>query len=1271
MKFKNIVGFFISLSVIIAMNVTGVFAIEKTTNNLTPVTRNANQGVMTDNGDGTYTHQTVLGNDYSSWYIKASQVYTFSETAEEKYVRISADIETVNGGTKNEIALLSDKGDTNERNANNTQLAGKQQLDVIAELRTGKVYIYFDGSLKSESSKLKEKGSFGGLIMYSYFDKTKTAKYIFSKVTETVYSSDVSLDDVTFDMLDDVITEESTAENNGIPSGLTNWSVTNTYNAETDTVTVTDTAEGIGRFTPLAASIKVGEQKSHAGLYHFTTYWTTTAQDDSAYYIINIGNSSVYNTQNVSASVGNKYANAQVKLNTEYRIDVVIDTNNASSPKSYIYRDGVLFEEADLAGTELAGQSVYASIRIIDALAYKGEFRKTKAVVYKKGVKTAADIASQIEEEIRMGDMYVIISDPKVKCDEDVIKVTADFKGDDGNTDKYVAGYDQSGNLIFAVDSSAAAEGIAGVADKIATVKLFAWIKGSQKPAAFACEVDSESFNMAGVPGKLLNVRSGGSTTTTVYGVPSVGVPLIDLYSEYFAADGTLNEKYADYTSEDLKADLENPLINPMIADSNAYASYNDRLLKNEWRLTNGVYGDQYRFAVAQQDSVLVGKKVTRLFKPSTDPQTYPHKAYEFELSKGGTVYITVPGKSEYIEGLNKGWIYESNSAKYNVKHAGYKKVTLSNKSGVDEQIYIPTASTVDSPFPKKHVSAYYMHFNAGDLVEIPVFDTTQSYYETLVYVVWDDCNDGYGIFGAEYMLGEETVAIDEFEPDKDEYTITVPVDTTDVPQVNLIATAGSEAVVTAPDSFDENGCAVVTVSAYTSEGVRNTYKFSFYRTIPEEKDTSLKAICFDDVAIEEFNKYIKEYDIQLPYGSEYPLVSVQTNSTGATYNIVQPTEGNGGKCTITVTSKDGSYSDKYILNITILDYIPLSGQIMPIKDNRKSIVTIVHDDGDLSTVRFMNSEFEETELKATIAMIAKNVSTSNKAAWQACLDTGRFNIANHSYNHTYWGQTDEAESGIINGNAFSIPAGTMTKEIVSSGDHLRTMFPNEKVRCFVKPGFLYPTGLKQVSDTAKAMIKENYIAMRNTGGMYLGATGLNSIKPDDYYNLHSLMVSYNDTVSSWKALTDKAIANNAWAVYLFHGIFNDADNNENGVPKSKASELFKYIAEKSATKDVWCALLDEAVMYTQEVQTARALVKDYIQTGGNSIKVQVTDELDDSLYDTPVTVKVQVPQSWKTVLLMQEGRTEEIEAFEENGVTYVYANVVPDLADAVLTMSE
>ena len=343
----------------------------------------------------------------------------------------------------------------------------------------------------------------------------------------------------------------------------------------------------------------------------------------------------------------------------------------------------------------------------------------------------------------------------------------------------------------------------------------------------------------------------------------------------------------------------------------------------------------------------------------------------------------------------------------------------------------------------------------------------------------------------------------------------------------------------------------------------------------------------------------------------------------------------------------------------------------MPIKDNRKSIVTIIHDDGNIDTVSYMNDEFEKNNLKGTIAIIAKYANNSSKASWQKYLDTGRFNMANHSYNHIYWGQTDAAESGTINGSAYSIEAGTMTNEIITSGQHLRNMFPKEKVNCFVKPGFAYPSGMAQVSAAAKKMIQENYIAMRNTGGQYLSTTGLNSLTPADYYNINSLMVYYDDNVSSWKTLTDKAIANNAWAVYLFHGIFNDADNNRNGVPKSKATELFEYIGTKVSSKDVWCTFFDEAVMYTKEVQTAQALVKDYTKANGNSIGVSVTDELDNLVYDCPVTVKVAVPDTWSTVELVQGDRSEKINTFTEAGKTYAYANVIPDSGDAVMTPAE
>ena len=63
---------------------------------------------------------------------------------------------------------------------------------------------------------------------------------------------------------------------------------------------------------------------------------------------------------------------------------------------------------------------------------------------------------------------------------------------------------------------------------------------------------------------------------------------------------------------------------------------------------------------------------------------------------------------------------------------------------------------------------------------------------------------------------------------------------------------------------------------------------------------------------------------------------------------------------------------------------------------------------------------------------------------------------------------------------------------------------------------------------------------------------------------------------------------------------------------------------------------------------------------------------MDDAIYNYPLTVKVEVPQQWSAVSVTQNGAVTEIaHPFEEGGVAYVYANVVPDAGEATLTPAE
>lgn len=761
------------------------------------------------------------------------------------------------------------------------------------------------------------------------------------------------------------------------------------------------------------------------------------------------------------------------------------------------------------------------------------------------------------------------------------------------------------------------------------------------------------NFTKPGSPGAVTNLKSARGDA--VYAVPSLGAEPVDHWSMY-------------ETDAERAASAVDPNSNPYWDADGKWAQYTDRSSGTAWKNYDSwsdSYGGSSEFILLDvPSSVLISSEVTRIYKPTYDKTGEgAESAYTFNISKGATVYITTQAASDFIQKC--GWEYEFNN-KYKIYSSAYKLAEASD--GKKYRILTGSPSTATAA----NGTVYKKHFNKDELVAVPAFSKDASYKQTNIFVVWDECNDEKLVYGAEYTVDGQTYKMDGFNITDKKYDITLPSSVKAVPQINVISTGAVKTSVTNPTEY-VNGKTTAKVSINT-EGVDEMYEINFYIDAEAEKDIRLKSISFDGEAYDKFNTYTREYAVELPFGKEYPTVTAQAlRDVTPTPSIEQPTDANNGKCKITVVSSDGTVSAVYTITFTKLDYIPATAEIMPIKDGKKSIVTIVHDDGYLDTVKFLNDEFAKNNLNGTIAMIARNVNASNKAQWQAELDKGRLNIANHSYTHNYWGQTDEAESGTLkDGSNYSIAAGNMTYEIVKSGEYLRSMFPKERVLCFVKPGFSYPDGKPQVSTAAYEMIGKNYICMRNTGG------GIETVPAADKYNLKSLMVQANDSYSSsenhtaayWKDEVDKTIDKNGWLIFLFHGIVDDSNASGLSVAKSKASILFDYLGEKSATEDVWNAQLDEATLYTEEVKTASVVAKDYTQ-GEGRMELSVTDKLDDDIYDYPLTIKVKVPSDWDYVKTVQNGTSAIKRAVSDNGDKYVYADVVPDKGTASLTKAD
>ena len=93
-----------------------------------------------------------------------------------------------------------------------------------------------------------------------------------------------------------------------------------------------------------------------------------------------------------------------------------------------------------------------------------------------------------------------------------------------------------------------------------------------------------------------------------------------------------------------------------------------------------------------------------------------------------------------------------------------------------------------------------------------------------------------------------------------------------------------------------------------------------------------------------------------------------------------------------------------------------------------------------------------------------------------------------------------------------------------------------------------------------------------------------------------------------------------------------------------------------AAQKDrLWIARFDDAMKYGQERDTAT--VKSELK--GDAIVVSVTDSMDDTLFDYPLTVKVRLPDDWKSVT---GGRF-----ITHDGKPYALVDVIPDRKPVVL----
>ncbi len=319
----------------------------------------------------------------------------------------------------------------------------------------------------------------------------------------------------------------------------------------------------------------------------------------------------------------------------------------------------------------------------------------------------------------------------------------------------------------------------------------------------------------------------------------------------------------------------------------------------------------------------------------------------------------------------------------------------------------------------------------------------------------------------------------------------------------------------------------------------------------------------------------------------------------------------------------------------------PGDAEICLWKDDAFAAGSITIDDNCAYDHDWWLQQARDNDLRLTWFVITDNVEGSNPTAggtwpgWQRLADAGHA-INSHSTCHR--GETEE--------NPYS--EADWLSYYGDSKAAIDSHVTNNVCTCIA-----YPGGAGNSVNTNYA--SRFFIAGRGTTGTpnppakinYLQACASSSSDPNPY-----LTVILGGTVES-PAWLNSANYHRGWFVSIVHSV----QSNTNTV----GALIQAYVSRRP---DLWVDTFPAVAKYGQERDTAALST---YAADGDRIVLTLTDAMDDTLFDEPLTLKVRLPAAWTNLVATQKGRIVTSSTVVHDGVSYGLVNAVPDAGAIVL----
>jgi len=183
------------------------------------------------------------------------------------------------------------------------------------------------------------------------------------------------------------------------------------------------------------------------------------------------------------------------------------------------------------------------------------------------------------------------------------------------------------------------------------------------------------------------------------------------------------------------------------------------------------------------------------------------------------------------------------------------------------------------------------------------------------------------------------------------------------------------------------------------------------------------------------------------------------------------------------------------------------------------------------------------------------------------------------------------------------------------------------------------------------------YIAARSCDGYVVPPT------PADFMHISSINCGTEGpgrTATDLNAKVESAVPQNGWCVFLFHGI--DNDQAYSPMPSQQLGTHLEYVHANKA--NYWVATFGNVVRYIRERNAAILTVK---SESPFRISLQLTDTLDNRIYNYPITIRRPMPKGWKGANVMQGTEKRSVFFVKKDKAPYIQFDAVPNAGTIII----